>query len=157
MTIEVSCYRPEDRERVLALADRLTTGVPPWRDRTAVARTVRQWVAGALSPQELATSPVYVARRQEELVGFVHVGTRGHWSGATDAYVGELVVAEDAAGQGVGRLLMARAEQWAREQGHRRLTLETGFGNTGARSFYERLGYVTEEVVLTRELAAPGG
>lgn len=91
------------------------------------------------------------------MVGFVHAGTRRHWAGEVDAYVGELVVAEEVAGQGLGRQLMAVAEDWARGRGHTRLTLETGAGNGDARRFYERLGYVTEEVVLTRDLTVPPG
>lgn len=158
MDIEVSPCRQEDERAVLALADRLTVGVAPWRDAAAVARTVRSWVADALtdalSAAGRSTSPVWVARAGGEVVGFVHVGTREHWAGGVDAYVGELVVTEDLAGHGVGRLLMERAEDWAREQGHTRLTLETGHGNVGAREFYARLGYVTEEVVLSRDLTA---
>lgn len=111
-----------------------------------------QWVDDALEAVDPVTSPVWVALREADVVGFLCAGTRPHWSGQVDAYVGELVVAERAEGHGVGHLLMARAEQWAQEAGHDRLTLETGAANTGALAFYAALGYATEEVVLTRAL-----
>ncbi len=69
-----------------------------------------------------------------------------------DAYVGELLVARSAEGRGVGRALMARAEQWGREQGHAYLTVETGAANARARAFYTGLGYLDEDVRLTKPL-----
>lgn len=44
------------------------------------------------------------------------------------------------------------AETWARERGFGRLRLETGNANESAKVFYARLGYVIEEVVLTKAL-----
>lgn len=77
---------------------------------------------------------------------------RRHWSGDLDAYVGELVVAPDHERRGVGRRLVNVVEQWASRRGLVRIRLETGAANEAARAFYERLGYTTEDVVLTRTL-----
>jgi RimJ/RimL family protein N-acetyltransferase len=46
----------------------------------------------------------------------------------------------------VGRLLMDAAEDWAREKGYQRLTLDVFAGNERARRVYEKNGF-TEEVV----------
>lgn len=80
---------------MLALAHQLRTGVAPWRDPDAVAATVRSWVAGSLDGADPARSPVWVAVAGTDIIGFVTAGTRKHWSGDTDAYVGELVVEEE--------------------------------------------------------------
>lgn len=93
-----------------------------------------------------------MARHEGHVIGFVTCGTRTHWAGDTDAYVGELVVTPAWSRRGVGRRLMQEAENWARSYGHSRLTLETGSANASARPFYESMGYLEEEVVLTREL-----
>jgi ribosomal protein S18 acetylase RimI-like enzyme len=95
-----------------------------------------------------------VARAAGTVVGLVSVSEQQHWNGQVDAYVGELVTAEAWEGRGVGRALLARAEQWARDRGLDRISLETGAANTRARGFYERQGYQDEEVRLTRVLAA---
>jgi GNAT superfamily N-acetyltransferase len=108
-------------------------------------------VAGSIERIDPMDSPVLVAAGARDLVGFVSCGRRAHWTGESDAYVGELVVAEPAQGRGVGRALMAAAEEWAREGGHRRLTIETA-ANDGARAFYAAIGYAEEEVVLSRGL-----
>jgi GNAT superfamily N-acetyltransferase len=96
---------------------------------------------------------VFVASEDDQVVGFVTVTEQRHWSGDTDAYIGELVVAAHAEGRGVGRDLVRAAEQWAvgRGRGHRRITLETGVANHAARRFYATLGYAEEQVQLTRE------
>ena len=59
-------------------------------------------------------------------------------------YLYDLYVDEPARRQGIGEALMARAEQYAREQNASRLTLETGVENRTAQSLYERLGYERE-------------
>jgi len=53
---------------------------------------------------------------------------------------------------GVARALMAAAEAWAAGRGLRCLTLETGAANQAARSFYAALGYLIEDVRLTKDL-----
>lgn len=43
------------------------------------------------------------------------------------------------------------------ERGHRCVTLETGAANTSARAFYASLGYLEEDVRLTRPLPPETG
>jgi GNAT superfamily N-acetyltransferase len=126
-------YQPEDREAVVALAGRLTIGVAPWRDADAVASAVREWVVGSIDNAVKGRGSVFVAVDGDQVVGFVSCGERRHFAGAVDAYIGELVTAADAEGRGVGRALLARAEQWACECGYARITLETGARNARVR------------------------
>lgn len=150
--LKIRAVLTSDRDGVLALAHRLSTGVAPWRDRDAVERAVQGWVVGSLDDADPVSAPVWVAISGTDVIGFVTAGTRAHWSGETDAYVGELVVAAPWSGRGVGRALMRAAEDWALGAGYGRLSLETGAANHAARAFYAAGGYVEEEVVLTREL-----
>jgi ribosomal protein S18 acetylase RimI-like enzyme len=140
-----------DAAAVRELGSRLTTGLAPWRDETAVLAAVDGWVDAALAGQD-DQRPVFVAETDGRVVGFATAGTRKHWAGDTDAYIGELAVATDHTEHGVGRALVDAVETWARQFGYARITLETGARNHAARSFYQRLGYTDEEVVLTRAL-----
>jgi GNAT superfamily N-acetyltransferase len=124
ISVDVTPYSSDDRAAVIGLAPRLRSGVAPWRPSDGVLLAVHQWVE------------------------------QRHWSGQRDAYVGELVTGELAEGRGVGRALLALAEQWARDHGLDRVTLETGAANARARAFYERQGYRDDEVRLTRILSA---
>lgn len=137
------------------MASRLLTGVAPWRNEQVAAQAVRGWVTASIDAAQDAngaTAPVLVAIRDAQIAGFVTTGTRSHWTGDLDAYIGELVVAEHLSGQGIGRLLMSAAEHWARSAGHTRLMIETGAGNASARRFYAAIGYGEEEVTLSRAL-----
>lgn len=142
---------PGDAETVLGLADRLTVGVAPWRDPDEVLAAVRGWVTEAIAGAG-DDEPVWVAVLDGAVVGFVHAGERRHFSGERDGYVGELVVAESAERHGIGRALLAAAEDWAAGRGLRRLSLETGAANTAARAFYAALGYQEEDVRLSRPI-----
>jgi len=67
----------------------------------------------------------------------------------------DLAVVPEARGQGVGRSLLAAAEERARERGCCRLTLEVQESNAPARALYDRFGftdYVIQEPVPTRFL-----
>lgn len=90
---------------------------------------------------------VLVAEATAGVVGFACASSRQHWSGEPRCYLGELVVAEQAEGQGIGRLLVAGVTAWATRRGLR-VELDTGAANTGARAFYAALGFREEAVRL---------
>lgn len=52
-----------------------------------------------------------------------------------------LVVDERMRGQGVGRMLVAESEAWARARGCKRFVVTTALRRTEAHAFYERLGF----------------
>lgn len=87
------------------------------------------------------------------MVGFVSVTERVHFTGEREGYVGELVVARERRKRGIGRSLMAAAEDWARRRQLTRISLETGSQNTAARAIYEDLGYLAEQVTLSKSLS----
>lgn len=58
------------------------------------------------------------------------------------AYVEELTVDTEFRGKGVGRALMTRASEWAKQQNIPGLTLETQDNNVPACRFYEKCGFV---------------
>jgi GNAT superfamily N-acetyltransferase len=154
MSMLVRPLRPADRESVIALSDRLTVGVAPWRDAEAVAAAVRSWLVDATSDR--FDGSALVAELDGAVVGFVSVATTGHFAGEVDADIGELVVDAGHEARGVGAALVAAAEQIARDRGHRCLTLTTGAANERALGFYHRLGFVPEDVKLTKVLDRPG-
>jgi ribosomal protein S18 acetylase RimI-like enzyme len=144
---------PDDVPAVVGLAPRLTIGVAPWRDVEAVSAAVRRWVESSAGPE--ACGAAFVCVTGDEVIGFVSVSSTEHFAGERDAYIGELIVDHRFERRGGGRLLVDAAERWARQAGYRCITLHTGVANDRARSFYARLGYVEEDVKLTKLLDSP--
>jgi ribosomal protein S18 acetylase RimI-like enzyme len=156
--IAIRPVRAGDHAAVSALSPRLTTGVAPWRDPAKVAQAARGWVESSLGAAGQGGHAVLVAELDGKVVGMVSLAVRTHFTGETDAYIGELITDRAAEGRGAGRALLAAAEQWAAEHGFARVTLETGTRNDRALRLYERAGYLTEEVRLTKTLESrPAG
>jgi ribosomal protein S18 acetylase RimI-like enzyme len=150
--VQIREYRPSDRDAVMALAPRLTEGVAPWRDPDAVRSAVQGWVAAAADTAGQPGHATLVAVDGDQVVGIVSVTERAHFTGQTDAYVGELITAAGQERRGIARRLMAAAEAWGADRGLSFLTLETGAANHAARSFYAALGYQEEDVRLTKAI-----
>lgn len=55
--------------------------------------------------------------------------------------IGSFVVDESCRSQGVGRLLLEHAEQWARSQGYKEASLRSNVIRGRAHLFYENFGY----------------
>ncbi|UBU08815.1 GNAT family N-acetyltransferase [Nonomuraea gerenzanensis] len=150
--VHIRPVREEDRDAVIGLAAQLAEGVPEWRDPGAVVEAARQWLAGYFTPASQQPGAVFVAVAGGEVVGMVSVNTHRHFTGPVEAYIGEVAVAPHAVRMGLGRRLLGAAEDWARGQGLRHLTLETAAGNTTARRFYAAVGYQEEAIRFTRVL-----
>lgn len=70
------------------------------------------------------------------IAGVVRVGVDGEVG-----HFGMLAVDPSRQGQGLGRRLVAAAEQWCRERGCSTMTLEIASPRTELPAYYERLGY----------------
>ncbi len=67
------------------------------------------------------------------------------WVEGLDAYLEELYVVPRRRGKGIGRALLERAMQAAREAGAIRIDLGTGETDTAARALYESCGFTNYE------------
>lgn len=154
--IEVRPVRERDHAAVRALAPELLTGMPDWRPRDGQRAAVESWVEDTLASADEDGRRVFVAASASDpdlVLGFVSAGTRKHFSGDSEGYVGELVVDPSWRRLGISRSLLAAVEEWITRRGLTRVSLETGSANTAALAAYARLGFVAEQVTLTKSLA----
>ena len=89
------------------------------------------------------TDRIYVVYREEDglVGGYVH--TADYETVYNDGMKNILSLAVDEAfrGQGLGRLLLAEVERWAKACGCEAVRLVSGANRTGAHAFYQRCGY----------------
>ena len=150
--IRVRPYVPADREFVLSLAPRLAIGIPPWRDPQKMIVTAQNWITGSIEQQGKKTMVFVAENEQGERLGFATISHSIHFTGESQAYIGELATSEAAERRGVGKALVQACEQWTREQGYRILSLATGAANEQALGFYRHMGYLDEDVTLVKLL-----
>jgi ribosomal protein S18 acetylase RimI-like enzyme len=114
--------------------------------------TAQGWITESIE-QHGKKSVVFVAEDEHgERLGFATVSHSIHFTGESQAYIGELATNETAEGRGVGKALTQACEQWARDQGYRFLSLATGAANEQALGFYRHMGYLDEDVTLVKLL-----
>ncbi len=91
----------------------------------------------ALQPEHA----IIVAELNGAVCGWVHAHVqRSLVSGERGAILG-LVVAQERRRSGIGRLLMAEAERWARDRGVDELVLRSNVKRSESHAFYPALGY----------------
>lgn len=88
----------------------------------------------------------FVAAEEGELAGFVILVLGRYSKFRGNAYIANVSVDDKQRGRGLGKQLMVRAEEFARERGARRLELEVFARNKIAVELYRKLGYETEGV-----------
>ena len=105
------------------------------------------WIEG-LEPDRGAA---WVACLGAEVVGWIEVSLQSHLATAAYALIGGLVVKDGVRGRGIGRLLCARAEQWAWEQGVGAMRVSSRVTRDDAHRFYQRDGYGTVKTSVVFE------
>ncbi|MEX0990433.1 MAG: GNAT family N-acetyltransferase [Actinomycetota bacterium] len=134
--IVVRSARPGDWPAVAGLLVELGRGVA---EGTADNPTHQMQFGGHLRRLEVVN---LIAERGEDFLGVLdmeyHQRLGDH---RPQARVNDVVVTERARGEGVGKLLLSRAEELARKRGCFRMSLVTAGWREDTHNFYERLGW----------------
>lgn len=116
---------------------------------TDAAQMARRMESIASEPRTHA----FVAESDTRVVGMIAVTL--HRGYEYDGFLGEVinvVVDEDARRGGIGKRLMQAGEQWLREQGVRRIKINTSYRRTDTHRFYERMGYTSTGLRFVKSL-----
>jgi GNAT superfamily N-acetyltransferase len=102
---------------------------------------------------------LFVAEQEGQITGYVCVLSRVPTAEPADglkdeAQVVDLVVTEEARGNGVGPRLLEAAEAFAVSRGAKCLRVQVFAWNSDALSFYKRVGFSEFEVTLEKQLAS---
>jgi ribosomal protein S18 acetylase RimI-like enzyme len=143
-----------DRDFILSLVPRLMEfGPPAWRDIPQMITVDNQVLIDKLTNP--STDAIFFLAEDEHgtPLGFIHIqpGT-DYYNHESHAHIANVIMAPEAEGRGIGRMLMEKAEEWARAQGYRWLTLSVFADNTHAREVYKRLGFGEDIMKYVKEL-----
>jgi aminoglycoside 6'-N-acetyltransferase I len=149
--IYVRKAQPSDRFALAVLLHAL------WPESSATEHACE--LEAILSGKPPGTLPlvVFVAEANDQsLLGFLEVGLRSHADGCDPAvpvgYVEGWYVAEGHRHQGIGKRLLAAAEDWARSHGCAEMASDTQVENTLSQRVHESLGFsVVERAILFRK------
>lgn len=158
MTVDLDIrIRPasiSDKEFVLSLVPRLSEfGPPSWRDTAQMAVTDAQILTDKFDNQPHGTAIFIADDANGEALGFIHLqsGT-DYYNHEEHGHIADVIIAPGCEGRGVGSVLIAAGEEWARAQGYRWLTLNVFAQNVRAREVYQRLGYGEDVMKYVKEL-----
>lgn len=130
---------PGDVEAVVALRAALWPHIPPEENETEV----RAIVGG--EPRSTLPLVVIVAEIRQEIVGFVEVGLRSHADGCDPTrpvgFIEGWYVLPAHQSKGIGRALIAAAQDWSRAQGCVELASDTWIDNEESQRAHEALGF----------------
>lgn len=144
----------DDKDFILSLTPRFVSfDLPKGRRKGETQAAIRADIEHAWDEAPPSDHFFVAADADTTRVGFLHLQVqRDFFSGARACHVSDLAVAPGHDGSGIGRALLAHAETWARAHRCKLLTLSVFPGNTRARSLYERSGFATDLVRMTKSL-----
>ncbi len=130
MAVEIRRMRASDVTAVADLCGQL--GYPATPDQIAA-----RWCPISSDPAHA----VFVGTSGGHVVAWLHIAIRPLLESALSAEIWGLVVDQHERGAGIGRALLAAAEQWAIDAGCTAMRVRSRVERSRAHVFYEREGY----------------
>jgi aminoglycoside 6'-N-acetyltransferase I len=131
---------PSDREQLLRMREALWAKAPPEEH----ARELTLILEGK-APVTMPLIILVAEASDRRLAGFLEVDLRSHADGCNPSrpvgYVEGWYVADNHRHKGIGRKLLAAAEDWARSQGCVEIASDTWVDNEVSQRVHEALGY----------------
>jgi (aminoalkyl)phosphonate N-acetyltransferase len=105
--------------------------------------------------QDRSDHAVFVACVEDAAVAWIDVGIVHHLQSEPYGEIGGFVVSQKCRSMGIGKQLIARAEEWMRERGLKRALVRSQISREAAHRFYLREGYsrVKTSAVFEKELS----
>jgi ribosomal protein S18 acetylase RimI-like enzyme len=146
--ITIRKANPNDASFIAQHAYRLLEfGPPAWRkpDWELMTKADAKHITNALMSDGSDKEVLMAEDESGKACGFLHMTLQtDYYTEEKQAHITDIVVIKEAEGKGVGRFLMEKADEWAREKKAKWITLNAFEGNEHARKVYEKSGYQVE-------------
>lgn len=153
-TIRPASYE-SDREFMRGLDVRLTDVIDaPTHSKEEVVAFQQRFTASAWEHGTKESATFVAVREDGQPLGYVNVrGSADEIADERCGYIALLaVVAGAEGGGGVGQSLLAEAEEWTRQMGYRRVSLDVFASNHRGQRFYEKAGFRPETIRMIKQL-----
>ena len=114
------------------------------QESLVIQQRSQKWNTGWKLCIPTANHGIFVAEH-ERLLGWIHVSVIETMESESFAEIRGLVVSESYRGSGIGRQLVAAAEQWAHKKHCSRIRVRTNIVRIDAHAFYKKLGFVSKK------------
>ena len=147
---------PNDASFIAEHAHRLLNfNLPKWRvnEKDNMIKADIDHITKALE-NDSSNDCVFIAEDASiKPIGFLRlVLQKDYYTGEQHAHVNDIVVIAEAEGKGVGKLLLKQADEWAKANNVRWITLNVFNENERAKAVYEKAGYATEWIKYLKEI-----
>jgi ribosomal protein S18 acetylase RimI-like enzyme len=145
---------PADAEFIAAHAYRLVEfGPPKWRDPQVMTAADIKYNTAAVLSTDPDIETFIAIDAAGEACGFIYLTIQtDYYTQERHAHITDIVVTKKAEGKGVGKLLLQKADEWARQKKLRWVTLNVLEGNTHAQAVYEKTGFQKEWIKYLKQL-----
>jgi ribosomal protein S18 acetylase RimI-like enzyme len=148
--------QPDDAAFIAEHAHRmLDFDLPAWRanEKDIMVKADINHLTKALQTNN-ENDVVFIAEDESNNpLGFVRVNMQtDYFTGEEHAHVNDIVVTAAAEGKGAGKLLLKKADEWAKEKNVRWITLNVFDENFRARDVYEKAGYKKEWIKYLKQI-----
>jgi ribosomal protein S18 acetylase RimI-like enzyme len=101
------------------------------------------------------TDKIFVAEDETHaFLGYLWVGEGNNvMTGLKHGYIYDIFVKEEFRGEGIGRMLLDKAESYCREKRYSRILLMVSVGNQVAISLYDNMGFKAEQTYMAKALS----
>ena len=150
--LKIRAATREDALVLTRLAARLASfPLPPWRTPDSIATADAAAMMEAIE-EGRDDNEVVIAERDGVPAGCLHIVVIKDFFGVSHGHISVLSTTAEMEGTGVGRALIAYAEQWTTRRGLSLMTLNVFAGNERARRFYDRAGFEVEMLKYARRI-----
>lgn len=143
-----------DRAFIRGLNERLSGVIEaPTHSNDEVVAFQDRFTASAWGNDTGESATFVAVGKDGQRLGYVNVrGSMDEIANEECGYVVLLAVAAEAEGEGVGQSLLQQAEDWTREMGYRRLSLDVFASNHRGQRFYEKAGFRPETIRVIKQV-----
>jgi|SRR5690348_10967894 GNAT superfamily N-acetyltransferase len=153
-SITIRPATPGDTAFILSLVPRFVAfELPKGRRKRETAAAIHADIEHVLHESPPGDHFFIAENPDKQRTGFLHLQVqRDFFSGARACHIADLAVALNRDGQGIGRALLAHAEEWARKNRCKLLTLSVFPGNIRAHALYARNGFSADLLRMAKPL-----